>query len=156
MKPKTVFQGFCLACALTLFSVCYMGPSFTRAQIQPKYPVSVTIDVKDELTGILIDSLIKRELRDIQDVIVVLPKDAMFEISIRALEMTLAKTQEKTGDIAIATVISVKTGRCYSSPQIGLCITKTKELDEFCQLMIAAFDVGPVEQARQITRDLQN
>ena len=171
-------------CMLILLITCSMG--FTGQPIQSqvaleqhRYRVAVTISSDNESTKNLIESHIKRELRNLGDVHLTNIEDALYVIQIVALPLKSELTGQETGDISIAyTFLSEERGfiamkpilrtmireeqlaafdslvelhsKCYVEPYLGAAYWKKDNIDTLCRDIIATFDIRTLEPVRQM------
>ena len=146
---------------------------------QHRYRVAVSITCDNESTKNLIESHIKRELRNLGDVHLTNMEDALYVIQIVALPLKSELTGQDTGDISIAytflteerSFIAIKSvlremirmeelaafddlirihSKCYYTPYLGAAYWKKDNIDTLCRDIIATFDIRTLEPVRQI------
>lgn len=171
-------------CMLILLITCSMG--FTGQPIQSqialeqhRYKVAVTISSDNEMTKNLVESHIKRELRNLGDVHLTNIEDALYVIQVVALPLKSELTGEETGNISIAyTFLSEERGfiaikpilrkmireekltefdnliklhsKCYAEPYLGAAYWQKANIDTLCRDIIATFDIRTLEPIRQL------
>lgn len=167
-----------------LLITCSMG--FTGKPIQSqialeqhRYAVAITAICESESTKNLIESHIKRELRNLGDVRLTNIEDALYVIQIVALPLKSELTGHETGDISLAYTflieergfIAIKDtlrtmvreeeltqfdamvgihGKCYSYPYLAAAYWKKDDIDKLCRDIVATFDIKTLEPIRQV------
>ena len=142
MKPNTVFfRSVCCIWILVLSSIAFTGRSPVDAQASHTFKVAVNVTCRDENTGTLIQSYIKRELRSLGDVTIVDFDNAKYVLTVVALADTY-KSGRKTGGISLATAFlkrSVDDADLYYYPLIQVLSSNVEEVDLSCKDIVARF-----------------
>ncbi|MCY4404617.1 MAG: hypothetical protein OXD54_18780 [Candidatus Poribacteria bacterium] len=154
MKSRAVFlKGFCLACILTLFSVCYMEQHPIEAQgiNHFQFKVFVEINCKDIQTKTLIESWIKRELRSLPDVSVIHNhRNAGAVISIAVVETPFGEIKRFSIGYSYYLLYFDDNTPCCSVPVLAVAAgTTSLHLEGVCKQIIASFDINLLEPARK-------
>ena len=143
-----------------------------------RFKVNVGITCQDRNTKTLVESYIKRELRDFKDVDIVSLKPS-HQLNILLTEPTFTTTGSKTGQVIIAVnylipvywenifdttkysdaqkdfLKTMPAGLCYSPPELALYTDDRNELRDLCQNIIADFDIRILEKQRLATNELK-
>ena len=151
-------------------------PSVQSINQQPKIAVHVSVACKNRDVKASIESHLKRELRSLQDVLLVskYAKDYryLFELRIVAVESHYTSGQ-KTGGIAISFLFIEKLGnfiknRISTQSQkaiepiidnihyihnVGVISDDTRNVSESCKSIIVDFDTGVLEPIREIWQE---
>ena len=171
-----------------LLIICSIG--FTgrpiQSQVAPeqhRYAVAVTTTCDNESTKNLIESYIKRELRNLGDVRLTNIEDALYVIQIVALPLKSELTGHETGYISLAytflieerSFITIKDilrtmvreeeltkfdaivkipGKCYSPPYLAAAYWKKDDIDKLCRDIVATFDIKTLEPVRQVLSEV--
>ena len=165
---------------LTAFFICCFTGQPSQSQIQSapeKFNVFVHVKCRDEVTKTLIESYIKRELRNLRDVLINQNTLATHTLMVNALELERAGIG-KTGAIAISAIyteviypyhllnahlsrekymdIAADLVATTTFPlsfdkycQSFLTVGATEDLPSFCRNIVAAFDTTTLEKERQ-------
>ena len=153
-----------MSMAITMFVFVFIGQA-----ADVRFKVAVFVTCKDEHTKTFIESHIKRELRALVDVDIVKEKDALYFLSVVAVEPVYKSTGRKVGDIAIAynyyklyapldTEINslpdgfiklyIENRLLFHAPQLGVYTCDKPDLDGTCKEIVVQFDQNQLEPRR--------
>lgn len=151
---------------------------------QYKFKVAVRITCDNDNIKNLIESHIKRELRNLGDVRLTNVEDALHVIQIIAVLNKYELSQQDTGNVSIAylflsedrgllsTVPIVRTmvreeklaefdrlvkihGKCYSYPYLGVAHYQKDDVNKLCRNIVATFDIESLEPVRKWVEELR-
>lgn len=153
---KQLNRAIIITFALIL-SIGFTGQPTGNAQVSRKFKVNVGVTCDDKNTQTMIEHWVKRELRNLSDVVIVDEFKAEWLIVLVALEGRSRTTGRKLGGICMSVVYLQKVPGSpertphFYYPYSGIQTGETAEyLEDICKSIVANFDIGMLERIREI------
>lgn len=146
-------RNICLLSGLGMLLIFTFTGKPSDAQSHHKFRICVNVQTEDEHTQSLMQSWIKRELRNLGDVRIVSFDDASYILSVVAIEPISKLTGRKMGDIAMGTVFYMKSAAhpgLYYEPDLLVNTDDTVDLERLCKSLVASIDTRNLESTREL------
>ena len=173
---------------LTICPICFTGqPTYSQlTNLISEYRFKVAVDITCDNENIknLIESHIKRELRNLGDVRLTNINESLHAIRIIALSNKYELSRQDTGNMSIAYMFLsedrgllsimpvVRTmireeklaefdrlvkihGKCYFSPYLGVAHYQKDNVNKLCRNIVADFDIESLEPVRKWIEELK-